>query len=92
MLLYLVAYDISCNKRRKKVSDLLEGYGRRVQLSVFELVLTRSKYEELRRRLKPRIDEKEDSVRFYPISRHTLARVEIWGGVPLTQAPESVVI
>ena len=31
MLLYIVAYDISSNRRRKKVSDILEGYGKRVQ-------------------------------------------------------------
>ena len=27
MLFYVIVYDISCDKRRKKVSDLLEGYG-----------------------------------------------------------------
>lgn len=31
MLLYVVTYDIQCDRRRKKVSDILEGYGRRVQ-------------------------------------------------------------
>ncbi|MGI0489366.1 CRISPR-associated endonuclease Cas2 [Pantanalinema rosaneae CENA516] len=48
MLLYVVTYDIPCDKRRKKVADLLEGYGRRVQYSVFECVLTAEKYGELR--------------------------------------------
>ncbi|MFW6359187.1 MAG: CRISPR-associated endonuclease Cas2, partial [Chroococcales cyanobacterium] len=46
MLLYLVTYDIPCDKRRKKVADLLEGYGQRVQYSVFECVLKRSQYEQ----------------------------------------------
>jgi len=36
----LSGYDIPSDKRRKKVSDLLEGYGQRVQYSVFECVLT----------------------------------------------------
>jgi len=52
MLLYIVAYDIPSNRRRKKISDLLEGYGRRVQYSVFELMLSPAKYAELRQRLR----------------------------------------
>jgi CRISPR-associated protein Cas2 len=92
MLLYLVTYDISCNKRRKKVSDLLEGYGQRVQYSVFECVLPADKFDELRQRLKPRVDQSEDSVRFYPLSRHTLNQVEVWGNLPVTQPPKSVVV
>ena len=92
MLLYLVTYDISCNKRRKKVSDLLEGYGQRVQYSVFECVLPVDKFGELRQRLADRGNQAEDSVRFYPLSRHTLNQVEVWGKVPVTQPPKSVVI
>ena len=92
MLFYVVVYDIPCDKRRKKVSDLLEGYGKRVQYSVFECVLSRSKYDELRQRLKKKIKLEEDSVRFYPLSRHTLAQVETWGGSPVTKAPGSIII
>ncbi|MBR8835369.1 MAG: CRISPR-associated endonuclease Cas2 [Stigonema ocellatum SAG 48.90 = DSM 106950] len=43
MFLYVVAYDVPCDKRRKKISDLLEGYGQRVQYSVFECLLTQNK-------------------------------------------------
>ncbi len=93
MLLYVVVYDIPCDKRRKKVSDLLEGYGVRVQYSVFECVLNQSKYEELRERLRKRVKLEEDSVRFYPLSGHTLGQVETWGvGPSVTDLPGSVVI
>jgi CRISPR-associated protein Cas2 len=92
MLLYLVTYDISCNKRRKKVSDLLEGYGQRVQYSVFECVLSPEKYAELRQRLRKRVKDTEDSIRFYPLSRHTLNQVEVWGGTPILQSPGSTII
>jgi CRISPR-associated protein Cas2 len=92
MLFYVITYDIPSDQRRKKVSDLLEGYGRRVQYSVFECVLTSTKYEELQQRLQKRINLKEDSVRFYPLSGHTLRQVETWGGVGVTQVPKSVVI
>jgi CRISPR-associated protein Cas2 len=92
MLLYVVAYDIPCDKRRKKVSDLLEGYGQRVQFSVFECVLTAQKFDELRRRLNKQVKLAEDSVRFYPLSKHTLAQVETWGGLPVTEFPSSIII
>jgi CRISPR-associated protein Cas2 len=92
MLFYVITYDIPCDRRRKQVSDLLEGYGRRVQYSVFECMLTAAKYEELQQRLQKRINLKEDSVRFYPLSKHTLGQVETWGGVAVTQVPKSVII
>jgi CRISPR-associated protein Cas2 len=92
MLLYLVTYDISCDKRRKKVSDLLEGYGRRVQYSVFECVLAKQKYDELRQRLKQKVNLTEDSVRFYPLSGHTVSQVEVWGEPPITPVPGSVIV
>jgi CRISPR-associated protein Cas2 len=92
MLFYVVVYDIPCDKRRKKIADLLEGYGKRVQYSVFECVLSQSKYDEMRQRLKKKVKIQEDSVRFYPVSRHTLSQVETWGGIAVTQAPGSVII
>jgi CRISPR-associated protein Cas2 len=92
MLLYIVTYDISCNKRRKKVSDLLEGYGQRVQFSVFECLLSVKKYRELRERLRGRVNLKEDSIRVYVVSSHTAGQVEIWGGPPLMEPPKSIII
>lgn len=91
MLLYVVTYDIPCDKRRKKVSNLLEGYGKRVQYSVFECILTTNKYQELRQRLRNKV-KNEDSVRFYPLSGHTLSKVEVWGGLAVTQMPGSVIV
>lgn len=92
MLLYVVTYDIPCDKRRKKVSDLLEGYGRRVQYSVFECVLSADKFRELQRRLQGRYKKGEDSVRFYPLSGHTLGQVLVWGDPPLTEMPGSTIV
>ena len=91
MLFYLIAYDIHCNRRRQKVSELLEGYGSRVQYSIFECVLTKTKYNELKRRLHPHINSQEDSLRFYPLSAHTLGSVDVWGGSPITTRSSSIV-
>jgi CRISPR-associated protein Cas2 len=92
MLFYIITYDIPCDKRRRKVAKLLEGYGQRVQYSVFECVLNSSKYQELQRRLTKRVNLTEDSVRFYPLSSHTKQDVEAWGGQGITEAPSSTII
>ncbi|WP_041619691.1 CRISPR-associated endonuclease Cas2 [Stanieria cyanosphaera] len=93
MLLYVIVYDIPCDKRRKKVADLLEGYGTRVQYSVFECVLRKEQYHQLCSRLKKRIELQEDSIRIYPLTRHTLDKVETWGvGTPVTSPPGSIIV
>lgn len=92
MLLYIVVYDIPCDKRRQRVSDLLTGYGQRVQYSVFECILSTAKYNELRSRLRKRIKSGEDSVRFYPLSSHTLGSIETWGGPPVLEPPSSQIV
>ena len=92
MLLYIITYDIASNRRRQKVADLLEGYGQRVQESVFECVLSRLKYRELRNKLKRHINDTEDSIRFYPLSSHTRDNIIIWGGPSVARLPGSLVI
>jgi CRISPR-associated protein Cas2 len=92
MLFYLVVYDISDDKRRGKVAGILEGYGRRVQYSVFECVLPDHKYVELKGRLKKFFRDGEDSIRFYPVSKHTLSQVDVWGAIPITKPPGSIII
>ena len=91
-LFYVITYDIPCDRRRQKVAHLLQGYGRRVQWSVFECVLTAAQYAELRRRLRTCIHPTEDSLRCYPLSGHTLPQVEVWGEPSITQVPGSTII
>ncbi|BAZ46098.1 hypothetical protein NIES4102_31260 [Chondrocystis sp. NIES-4102] len=92
-MFYLIVYDIPCDKRRKKIADLLLGYGERVQYSVFECVLNTQQYQQLSDRLKKRINLDEDNIRIYTISRHTLQQVKTWGvGKELTKSPGSIII
>ena len=65
--LVLVIYDIVENKKRIKLSKLLESYGFRVQKSAFEALLDRSKYEKLLRVLEPYVSDSDDSIRVYKI-------------------------
>jgi CRISPR-associated protein Cas2 len=45
--LYLACYDVTDDAERERVCGVLEGYGLRVQKSVFECRLTRSARERL---------------------------------------------
>jgi CRISPR-associated protein Cas2 len=92
MLFYIIVYDIPCDKRRQKIAELLEGYGKRVQYSVFECLLNQNKYTELKKRLRKQIDSSEDSIRFYPLSKHTFNQIETWGEPPVTEIPGSIII
>lgn len=93
MLFYVICYDIPDDRRRKKISDLLEGYGSRVQYSVFECVLNSKQYQQLQVKMRKIYKSEEDNLRFYAVSNHTLSQVEVWGvGAEKTQSPTSVII
>jgi CRISPR-associated protein Cas2 len=63
----VIVYDIQEDRKRTKISKLLEKYGCRINYSVFECVLTEKQYEALRKQIKNKINPKEDSVVYYPI-------------------------
>lgn len=63
----VVAYDVSDDRRRFRVAQLLEKVGIRVNYSVFECMLTDAQYEKLRHDIGNKINLKEDSVVYYPI-------------------------
>ena len=76
----IVSYDITDDKRRRKVCKTLEGYGYRVQYSVFECDLTNKQISELKRRLKPHVKGREmDSVRFYPLHEDSAKAIVVLG-------------
>jgi len=60
---WVIAYDTPSNSRRRKLAKLLEGYGLRVQWSVFECNLRREQLQQLRQRLERLIVPSDDSVR-----------------------------
>ncbi|MBX5435687.1 MAG: CRISPR-associated endonuclease Cas2 [Alicyclobacillaceae bacterium] len=77
----VVAYDISTDskageKRLRKVAQICQSFGQRVQKSVFECVVDEAGYLELIRRLQDVVHPREDSVRIYRVhdfSRKTVA-------------------
>lgn len=91
-MFYLVCYDIVKDSRRNRAAHLLEGYGMRVQKSVFECVLNEKQLNLLQRKLDRYINAAEDQVRFYPMSAHTRRKVLILGSQPDRQVDDDVFI
>jgi CRISPR-associated protein Cas2 len=60
--LYIVTYDISDDRRWRRVFRLMKGYGRWLQLSVFQCRLTARRRVEMARRLEELIHNGEDHV------------------------------
>jgi len=75
----VVCYDIPDDKRRTRVSKALEGYGYRVQKSVFECEVDLQLYNKMRSRLAKMIDASEDSVRYYSLCQSCLPKIAISG-------------
>jgi len=73
---YVVAYDIANDKRRKKVSEHLDKYGVRVNYSVYEIKLNKTKLKTLLGELEAKklINKKYDSIRFYHICENCLPK------------------
>jgi len=70
----VVVYDIPNDKKRTTLSNFLEGYGRRVQYSVFECFITLDEMRELHQKVKRLVSpEEDDDVRFYWITNESRA-------------------
>ena len=91
-MLVLVVYDISDDKRRNKLATFLEGYGRRVQYSVFECFMSLSEMKRLYSALERRVKPEEDNVRLYWITQDSLAKALSIGSLPPEQPPEFYIV
>ena len=91
-MLVVVVYDIPDDKRRLKLSNFLEGYGRRVQYSVFECFLSLDAMRQLHQAIQRRVNAAEDNVRLYWISKDAVTRVLTIGSPPPEEPPNVYII
>jgi CRISPR-associated protein Cas2 len=66
----LVTYDVNTEtaagrRRLRKVAEICQDFGQRVQFSVFECSINEMQLDQMIARLNAVIDSKTDSVRFY---------------------------
>ena len=88
---YVIAYDISNNKRRTKVHNLLSGYCTWTQYSLFEGYLTEKQQIALEADLRRIIDEDKDSMRFYPMCAADVEKVITLGSEPPQEEREYII-
>jgi CRISPR-associated protein Cas2 len=86
-MMVLVAYDVKTEsnagrKRLRRVAEVCERRGQRVQNSIFECLVEPAQWTELRHRLLEEIDLQEDSLRFYFLGSNWKRRVEHVGAKP----------
>lgn len=91
-MLVVVAYDIADDKRRQKLATFLEGYGRRVQESVFECFLTLEEMKALHVRVQKRVKVEVDNVRFYWVPADAVPRALTIGSSPPESPPNSYIL
>jgi len=93
---YLLSYDIADDKRRERLSRLLESRGQRVQWSVFEVIATDAEIAGLlvaATESEERFDPSDDSLRCYPLCARCRDAVDVRGsGRPLARPGSALVL
>lgn len=83
ILFYLIVYDLpdnkAANKRRKRLHDMLCGYGTRTQYSVFECFLTGMQFAKLKVKVENLIKPVEDSLRIYVLDAGAVRKTITYG-------------
>ena len=78
--MYVISYDIVQDKTRTRIAKTLESYGKRVQYSVFECVISQKQYEQLYEKLAELMgDDTDGSIRFYHICKNCEDRIVTMG-------------
>lgn len=90
---FLLAYDVATatlegQRRLRRVAKVCEGFGARVQQSVFELVLDPHELPVLLDRLRREMDESEDNIRIYRLDgRSPIAKLGTERVLSTTRGP-----
>jgi CRISPR-associated protein Cas2 len=80
----LVTYDVATEtaagrRRLRRVAKVCEGFGQRVQKSVFECVISEGDLVHLASRLRREVNEHEDSLRIYRLREPRNDYVQVIG-------------
>lgn len=76
---YVIAYDISDDRQRERIAEILGGYGHRVQYSVFELNVDAKTLVDVVAEIEPHVAGTVDSVRIYRQCAICAASVHVLG-------------
>ena len=78
----IAAYDISSDRRRGRLAAEFQGWGYRIQESVFQLRVEPADLEVLRGRIRDIIKESDDVVPLCLLCASCAGRMEVYGTAP----------
>lgn len=84
-MLVVAVYDVSDDRRRARIGNILKNYGARVQKSVFECDIEKREFEQLRARIKKVLHD-DDGMRYYLLCADCLQRVVVESGPQVATA------
>ena len=93
----LVAYDVATDtadgrRRLRRVAKICEGFGQRVQKSVFECLVTGAEDQLLEHRLTQVIDHGEDSLRIYRLREPRERFIRVIGQQPVFDMRDPLIL
>jgi CRISPR-associated protein Cas2 len=88
----VVVYDISSDKRRTRLHNVLLNYGTPVQYSVFECLLEREQVAQMKQAVERVIRPRQDRVRYYYLCQQCLARTEVTSGPEVLHETDVIVV
>ena len=87
----VVCYYVPDNRRRTRASNVLKGFGSRVQKSVFECDISPKHFDKLQQKLEKVLTE-EDGLRYYLLCAECVPRIIVAQGPPVTQSQSYYVV
>lgn len=76
----VVVYDISNDRRRTRLHNLLLDYGSPVQYSVFECLLASKELASMKKRIRKVVRPQKDNLRYYFLCAECAAKTETTAG------------
>jgi CRISPR-associated protein Cas2 len=89
---YLLAYDMSDDKRRAKIAKLMESLGERVQGSVFEAYLNAAELQKIVKKSEKIMKMEEDSLRVYFLCEACRPKLQLLGQGKPTPPPDTMIV
>ncbi len=88
---FVVCYDIVDDKKRTRIAKIMEGFGKRVQKSVFECFLTDREFEEMKKKVEKEMDFEIDSINYYLLCERCQKAIRK-SGIAFTETDEEFYI
>ncbi len=76
----VIAYDIKDDKKRIRLHKKLKNYGTPVQYSVFECILDRKLFKEVKEMVEEIVDLDNDLVRYYQLCEECRRKIQTING------------